>query len=126
MLPSPAPDAETPTTHLKGISVEGTDRLTNRTSGANPSGNRRLALCGQKGVSRSSRKCVNPLTEKSANVLVRRVYITDHGWLYQNPRFHPLPPVLKTRCFTPRKPRSGAVLEFTLSGTQRMPRASTA
>lgn len=28
MLPSPAPDAETPTTHLNGTSVGGPDRLT--------------------------------------------------------------------------------------------------
>jgi hypothetical protein len=27
---------------------------------------------------------VNPLTEKSANVLVRRVYLADHKGLYQN------------------------------------------
>ena len=75
MLPSRAPDAETPTTYLKGISVEGPDRLTNWTSGANPSGNRRLAPSGQKGVSRSGRKWMNLLPEKFASVLVTRVYV---------------------------------------------------
>ncbi|MGA2337609.1 MAG: cation-transporting P-type ATPase [Terriglobales bacterium] len=29
------------------------------------------------------------------------VYLADHGRLYRKPRFHPLPPALKTRCFMP-------------------------
>src|ERR1035437_2530229 len=49
MLPSRAPDAETPTTHLNGTSVEGPDRLTNRTNGGTHSGNRLLAPVVKKG-----------------------------------------------------------------------------
>src|ERR1700674_5257228 len=36
--------------------------------------------------------------------------------LCQNPRFHALSPALKTRCFTPCKPRSDAVPESILLG----------
>ena len=78
MLPSRAPDPETPTTHLNGTSVEGLDWLTIRTSGASPSGNRRLAPSGQKGVSRSGRKWMNLLPEKFASVVVTRVYLFAH------------------------------------------------
>jgi hypothetical protein len=64
---------------------------------------------------------VNPLTEKSANVLVRRVYLADHKGLYQNPRLHPLSPTPKTHYFKPRKLRSAAVPEFTVSVTAARP-----
>ena len=51
--------------------------------------------------------------------VVSRVHLIDDGWLYRNSRLHPLPPALKTRCFTPCKLRCDVVLESTLSGTQR-------
>ena len=44
----------------------------------NPSGNRRLAPSGQKGVPRSSRKCMNRMPEKFATVLVSPVVVTFH------------------------------------------------
>jgi hypothetical protein len=39
---------------------------------------------------------MNLLPEKFASVLVTRVYLTDHRWLYQNHRSSLLTPTLKT------------------------------
>lgn len=64
------------------------------------------------------------MPEKFASVLVTRVYLTDHGWLYQNLRFHPLPLALKTSCVTPRKLRSDAVPECILQVVRYGPCAS--
>lgn len=57
------------------------------------------------------------LTEESASLPVSPVYLIDHGWQYQNPRFHPLQPALKTRCFTPPKLQPDAVPESTVFST---------
>jgi len=40
------------------------------------------------------------LDRNRAAALVNDVHLIDHGRLYQNLRFPPLPPALKTRCFT--------------------------
>jgi hypothetical protein len=36
------------------------------------------------------------MPEKFASVLVTRVYLADHWWMYRKPHFHPPRPTLKT------------------------------
>jgi hypothetical protein len=55
---------------------------------------------------------VHSVRPKSPCGGVNNVHLVDHGWLYQNPQFHPLLPAMKTRRFTPRKLRSDAVPEL--------------
>ena len=39
---------------------------------------------GQEGLRRSSRKCMNPMHRKFADLLVSRVYLADHGPVLQS------------------------------------------
>jgi hypothetical protein len=72
-----------------------------------------------KGWRRGGRKWFIRLDRNRVAVLVNYVHLIDHGWPYQNPPFHPLPSGLKTRCFTPRKLQSDAVLESIDCGESR-------
>jgi hypothetical protein len=57
----------------------------------------------KKGGAQGGRKCFIGLGRNRVAILVPNVHLTYHGWLYQNHPFHPLPPALKTRSFTPHE-----------------------
>ena len=66
----------------------------------------------KKGWYLGGRKWFIRLDRNRVAALVNNVHLIDHWWLYQNPRFYPLPPALKTRRFTPSKPQCDAVPEL--------------
>jgi hypothetical protein len=79
----------------------------------------------KKGWYLGGRKWFFRLDRNRVAALVYNVHLIDHGWLYQNSRFHPLPPALKTRRFTPSKPQCDAVPKLIDSGEGLKKRGAT-